>query len=278
MAIPIQEILPQVTDQSINQAHQQPELKRQKTGDEERFLAAIESPKIKNSHIDDLKTVLKGVMVKIGLRDQNWPVEEEKALLLSHIIKEYGNHTVAEIALAFDMAIGGKLCVDTDKGSAPVDANCYENFSCLYFSSIMNAYRKWAAEAYRQNVPEVPKLEAPKEELGDIAMKEWLADVKKSKTQVELLPVMLYDWLDKKGEIKKTGPEKKEYMQKGVQHLHQQLLRMSLENPAKYKPELDQFLKMKEAGRFEGIILERLKKVAKRMILHEYIFSGPNAD
>lgn len=84
-------------------------------------------------------------MVKVGLRATNFPNALEKEILLKHIQENYGGHTVAEIRLAFEMAIAGKL---------EVDANCYENFSCLYFSNVMNAYRKWAKEEYKESVRE----------------------------------------------------------------------------------------------------------------------------
>lgn len=101
-------------------------------------------PKIKIAPLDDLRVVLRYAMVKIGLRSENWPKAEEKTMLFQHIIENYGNHTCEEIRLAFDMAIAGKLNVD------PV---CYENFSCLYFSQVMNAYRAWSAEIYKQLKP-----------------------------------------------------------------------------------------------------------------------------
>lgn len=39
------------------------------------------------------------------------------------------------------MAIDGKLSVD---------AKCYENFSCAYFSEIMNAYRLWSSQEIKE--------------------------------------------------------------------------------------------------------------------------------
>lgn len=79
-------------------------------------------------------------MVKIGLRSQNWPNELETAVLYEHIISNFGGNRIDEIKLAFEMAIAGSL---------GVDANCFENFSCYYFSTIMNAYRKWSSEAIK---------------------------------------------------------------------------------------------------------------------------------
>lgn len=69
------------------------------------------------------------------------PDDLEKIFLMSFIREYYGGHTAAEIRLAFEMAVTGKLDVD------PV---CYENFSCAYFGSILNSYRIWASEQVRR--------------------------------------------------------------------------------------------------------------------------------
>ena len=135
---------------ALNQEPHKQELQHLKNGDESRFEIAVNSPKVKNAPVDDLKDVLRLVMLKVGVRANNLPTDEEKAVLLSHIISEYGNHTGKEILLAFDMAITGKLDLALN------DVKCYENFTCLYFSQIMNAYREWASVAYRQIIKEDP--------------------------------------------------------------------------------------------------------------------------
>lgn len=120
--------------------HRAEELMPQRTGDsEKKFELAIRGGKIKFAEPEKIKEAIRYAMIKIGLRAENFPKEEEKILLIQHIIEHYGNHTIEEIRIAFDMAITGKL---------GIDANCYENFSCLYFSKIMSAYRRWAASEY----------------------------------------------------------------------------------------------------------------------------------
>lgn len=95
-------------------------------------------------------------MVKIGLRGDNFPTGPEKVLLLNHIYQNYGNHTPEEIRLAFDLALSAKLGLDTS------DVKCYENFSCAYFSNIMNAYRAWASQVDRQKEKEAKPAEIQK--------------------------------------------------------------------------------------------------------------------
>lgn len=82
-------------------------------------------------------------MMKIGLRAANLPNDLEKLVLYEHIVSNYGGNRLNEIPLAFDFAIRGMLA--TSDGEV-VDANCYENFSCLYFSKIMGAYRFWSKQ------------------------------------------------------------------------------------------------------------------------------------
>lgn len=124
------------------------ELIQHVSGDEKKLTAALFSPRIQEADVEGLKEALRYVMVKIGLRANNWPNELEKLILIQHILEYFGGHTIDEIKLAFDMAITGKLDID--------DVSCYENFSCAYFSKIMIAYRQWSAEAVRGLKIDVP--------------------------------------------------------------------------------------------------------------------------
>jgi hypothetical protein len=86
---------------------------------------------------NDLKQVLRLSMLMVGLRGANMPTDEEKFVLLAFIKSNYGNQTPEEIAIAFEMAVAGKL---------NTDCKCYENFSCEYFGRIMNAYIEYARQ------------------------------------------------------------------------------------------------------------------------------------
>lgn len=103
--------------------------------------------------VEPLKQALRYAMVLVGIKAHNVPNEREKTVLLQFIVNNYGGHTPAEIKLAFDLAVAGELDVD--------DVKCYENFSPLYFSTIMIAYRKWARDTYKPK-PQ-PRLPNPDE-------------------------------------------------------------------------------------------------------------------
>lgn len=110
--------------------------------------------------IEPLKQALRYAMVLVGIKANNVPNDREKAVLLQFIQNNYGGHTPAEIRLAFDLAVAGELDVD--------DVKCYENFSPLYFASIMNAYRKWARPRYGEIRP--PEKELTADEKLDIEL------------------------------------------------------------------------------------------------------------
>lgn len=146
---------------------------------------ALKGDKIIVSDTERIKEVLRLVMIKLGLRAQNWPTDEEKFVLINHVIKDYGGHTCEEILLAFDMAISGKL---------DVEVNCYENFSCLYFSAIMNTYRGWAKDEVKQ-LP-APKIEENTEPpMSDSEFIEMNRNIYKGSKLWGLISTRVYDLL-----------------------------------------------------------------------------------
>lgn len=104
-------------------------------------------------------------MLLVGIRPQNLPSKEEAGILFNHITKHYSGHTVAEIRLAFEMAIAGELDVSSD------DVKAYENFTPIYFSQIINSYRRWSVQEFKQNIKSIEPLPPQKifsqEELDD---------------------------------------------------------------------------------------------------------------
>ena len=98
-------------------------------------------------------------MVLVGVRAQNLPNDHEKTILVNYIKKNYGGHTAEEIKLAFEKAINGEL---------EVDATCFENFSVLYFSKVMNAYREWAVSQIKFEEEVVLPVQLTEEQLRNI--------------------------------------------------------------------------------------------------------------
>lgn len=143
-------------------------------GDTNKLALAVKSKLIKDCTLEEVKEVLIKVMIKVGLRSANWPNDLEKLVLFEHIVTGYGGHRLNEIPLAFDFALNGELA---DGDGEVIDANCFENFSCLYFSKVMNAYRHWSKQEIKF-VSATEKTEQRKftdEELDDYAREdaEW---------------------------------------------------------------------------------------------------------
>lgn len=242
-------------------------LNEPKTGDAIDFEIVIQGDKIHDSPAEKLKQVLRLVMVKIGLRAINWPSDEEKILLVQHIIQHYGGHTPAEILLAFDMAIAGKL---------EVEVNCYENFSCLYVSNIMNTYRAWAKEQHKQIKPIM--LE---EKVSQITNQDWWNEtktqVRNRKLTVEFVPLDLYEWAIKEELINPTKADKWRYLGMAVEYRQAVLYaNVSMDSTRENNTIFSEFMRMKNAGAFEGEEKVKLISLSKKMILFDVYLNDKN--
>src|SRR5882762_8529817 len=71
-------------------------------GDTRNLSIAVQDKKINEVGIKEITEVLRLVMMKLGIRGNNLPSQVETMVLLEHISVNYGNHTLAEIKLAFD--------------------------------------------------------------------------------------------------------------------------------------------------------------------------------
>lgn len=254
------------------------ESKPLRSGDEIKFFEALEDKKIIHSSLEELKNVLKWVMIKVGLRSANFPNEEEKGILIDHILKEYGGHTCQEIKTAFEMAMAGKLeDINLKNELVTVNPNCYENFSCLYFSSIMNPYRVWAARVYNLLPRQEFKQLVNKGDVTDEEMQEWFDDWKIKIKTIEnpmLIPPSFYRWLEEKGLLILTKDQKLEYLTSHAVHVRQFNLSESAKSEGEHgesKKILTAFTKMREGGVFEGEEVPRLKELAKKIAVFDYL-------
>jgi hypothetical protein len=213
--------------------------------------------------------------MKVGLREQNWPTQEETAVLIQHIETNYGGHTVAEIKLAFDMAISGKL---------DVDATCYENFSCLYFSKIMGVYREWAIEEHKQLESKQPIHQIEyKEDMSADAMQQWFeATAKKIRAGellVDFVPLMLYEYMDENGNISATKEQKYEYLQRAADYrLGQLQADVEKNDSTNNRWRLSTFISQKNRGYFENDEADTVKSLAKKMLLYDMILNEGQKD
>ena len=231
----------------------------------EKAKKVLQGKQINDSTEDELKAKLKIIYAMIGLRPQHFPVDEEKAFLHTYIYQKYGNKTLNELILAFDLAIQGQLEVD--------DAKVYDQFTCEYLAKIMNAYRNWLkfvtknAEQYKN-----PDMIEDKKELSDEEKADWICDWKSMKNiNIELIPLMFYDFLTSKAIISLTSALKWEYTNKATQNVKTMLqdeIGICKTNDAYFtynKFQNEETLGFTEP--FKGKILNR----AKRLIVYDYL-------
>lgn len=260
--------------QVANQKEQVPiEWKPCVTGEEEIFTKALQHNPINKSTVEELKQVLKLVMIKVGIRANNLPNDVEKEVLIEHIITNYGNHTPMEIKLAFDMAVSGKLDDMDSKGNViDLETNCYENFSCLYFSKIMNSYRRWARQTHNQ-LKDYPKMIAEKLTLSDEEKAEWIMEWKQNPDIIlELIPLVFYDWMDEKKLLKITKEDKWKYTEQATAQIKSELFNettiVKTNNDAYIA--YNKFCNMEKEG-FSGENKGRIVNRAKRLIIYDYL-------
>lgn len=242
--------------------------KTQLVNGEVQLSEALKSPRLNTIPVEELKQVLRLIMVKVGLRSQNFPGDIEKVVLMEHITTNYSNHTLEEIKLAFDLAISGKLDME--------EVSCFENFSCLYFSNVMNSYRRWAIEQHKYIKPK--ELPPPTENLSDQTMMEWIEETKKELNagnikSIYFLPVMQYEWLVLVGKLNPTNQEKREALVKAQGYRQTELVEAAQSGGRDEAERLGKFTQMKLDG-FVGTEADLLKALAKRIVLFDYLKSN----
>lgn len=109
--------------------------------------------KIGESTEEQIKSVLKYIIILLGLNEKDVPDDYEKAVILNFVITQYGNRfSCQDLRNAFDWGISGVF---------PVDKEIYgRRFSALYISRFMDNYGEYKlsmAKHYR----EPKKLEPP---------------------------------------------------------------------------------------------------------------------
>jgi len=174
-----------------------PESQLQKIGvSAARLGLALQAIQFKKTDPETIDQTFRRIFILVGLRAQNFPGPEESQILFEHAVRYYGNHSSDEMILAFEMAIAGQLEID------PRDISTYENFTCLYFSRIMNAFRSWSgrqireAEKQRQEPAQIGYK--PDNHFWQSWLKELVDDWLAGEAHVEFMPLAVYDWLKSK--------------------------------------------------------------------------------
>jgi hypothetical protein len=179
--------------------------KSSKNGEaEEKVLLAIQDVPVKKSSETELKEALRYAMLLVGVRAANLPVDIEKNVLITHIRQYFGMYTIAEIRLAFELAIVGELNLK------PEDVKCYENFSPQYVSMILKAYGKYSSPVidfnerrYKPAKAALPPAEYSPVDLVNVFYHDFL----KGEYNPKLVSEIVYDTAFKKCGLRLTEGE-----------------------------------------------------------------------
>lgn len=225
----------------------------------ERAEKVLSGKLIHESSEDELKTKLKVIYTMVGLRPQHFPEDEEKAFLHTYIYQKYANKTLNELVLAFDLAIQGQLNIE--------DVKVYDQFSCEYLAKIMNGYREWLKIVHHNKFThKSPDAIEEKKELTDVEWDEWIEDIKTY--NVDLIPISCYEYLIRKEKISPTNEIKKEHFQKAIITLTAKLA-TDIKDVRTY----NEFVAMKNTGKWEGKFYDSLVVISKRTIVKSYFDS-----
>lgn len=220
-------------------------------GDDERFVSAC------------------GLMIKISATT-GWLIPNDKTVFdvfadqfSKKLGESYANANVEEFEYAFRNNTSVK-----DWGKAM-------NLSLIDEVMIPYLEKRFGLSEVEERIKTPPMIEY-KEDLSDQSFLDWFesvsGDVLAGKLKLDFLPPMIYDWMDGRGEINKTGKEKREYLEKAAAHRQSQLAqRLQDTDNAQTRKTFDDFCTMYNRGFFEGNEIKVLKDLAKRMILFDLI-------
>ncbi len=200
----------------------------------------------------------------VGLRPHHWPVEQEKEDLHNYIRLKYGKKTLSELILAFDLAINNELDLKPD------DIKVYDQFTIAYLAQIMTGYKKWLSQQSKQ-AKKTP-LALPEARVLTLEEKdEWINEwVNKEEINIELIPVIFYDYLIESGKISVPNNEQRvKYLSIAVNKIEKKLLEEG-DNAIDWHNQWNLFQMMKNNG-FEGQFKDRILTLAQKLIIFDYL-------
>jgi len=228
---------------------------------------ALKGTFIRDCSEEDIKPKLTLIFSMIGLRPQHYPVGEEKKNLHDYLRLKFANKTLNELVLAFDLAINNELDIKPD------EVKVYDQFTIAYLAQIMAAYKKWLYNIYQTKKPVKPvEMIGDKKELTDEEKADWICEWKgKEDINIELIPLLFYEFLDGKKIINLTAQEKWEYTERATTYvktrLHEDISTCKTTDALRA---LNQFEQQEKTG-FEGEFKGRIVNRAKRLIVFDYL-------
>lgn len=178
------------------------------------------------------------------------------------LVESYSDFNVEEIEYAF-----------RNYSSGVEDWGKQMNLSLI--DKVMKPYAEARLAASRIEESVKRELPAPQENLSDESMGEWMKSCKEI-TSIELMPVMVYDWAEKKGIVNYSIEQKKDFYKQAIARKFNQLLGEA-QNYMKSEFEFNRdnealanFTQMKMDNKFSDEEKKSLVSLAKKIALFEY--------
>jgi len=228
---------------------------------------ALKDVFIRDCSEDEIKPKLTLIFSMVGLRPQHYPTGDEKKNLHDYLRLKFANKTLSELVLAFDLAINNELDIKPD------EVKVYDQFTIAYLAQIMAAYKKWLYNIYQTKKPVKPvEMIDDKKELTDEEKADWICEWKgKEDINIELIPLLFYEFLDSKKIISLTKQEKWEYTERATTYvktrLHEDISNCKTTDALRA---MNEFEKQEKSG-FEGEFKGRIVNRAKRLIVFDYL-------
>ena len=186
---------------------------------EERQILEVKykSPQFGNMDQEEIDLWADALLLKIHVIT-GWTIPEKTVLFVftdqfkKKILESYSRCNPDEIEYAFRTE--GTIVKDWGKSM---------NLSLI--DEVMIPYMKKRFEVgILEEQQKVKQLEAPKENLTDKTMLDWWQDVsarvRAGTLKADFVPVMLYEWKDKHGEIKKSGLDKRVFLKAALGNIN----------------------------------------------------------
>lgn len=207
---------------------------------------------------DEIKQALAKIFLMIGLRKQHFPNGFELDFIVSNIRKLYPHRTIFDLTNAFELGLRKEI---------DVELNCYDQFTLIYLSNIMDAYRRYLVKSYN----ELP-VEQPKQIEYKMTKEEKLADIQdfgKTECAFNMIPGYIYDWIIDLGLVILDEDDKTEYYRRAIEMRENELRKNAEFGDVK---EYGSFMKCKKNG-FKDISKQEIINIDfnfKRIVVREY--------
>lgn len=219
----------------------------------------------------ELHSWTKALLLKINVIT-GWVIPEDTLEILvdqfrKKLTESYPNCNPGEVEYAF-----------RNYGTGVKDWGKQMNLSLI--DEVMIPYLNRRLELSRieeQKAPPIMQIEN-KEDMSRDAMIDWFNNVSKQikagEITVDFVPLMLYEFMDDNGNITATNEQKYEYVARATDYrlgqLQDDVLKSDNHNN---RWRLSTFMGMKNRGYFEGEELDKVKALAKKMLLYDTIIN-----